>query len=39
MNQTVQLLKALAEPTRLRIVALCRTGGDLAGASRGSPGT
>jgi len=30
MNQTVQLLKALAEPTRLRIVALCRTGGDLA---------
>ena len=30
MNQTVQLLKALAEPTRLRIVALCRAGGDLA---------
>ena len=30
MNQTVQLLKALAEPTRLRIVALCRGGGDLA---------
>ncbi len=30
MNETVQLLKALAEPTRLRIVALCRTGGDLA---------
>lgn len=30
MNQTIQLLKALAEPTRLRIVALCRAGGDLA---------
>jgi len=30
MNHTVQLLKALAEPTRLRIVALCRAGGDLA---------
>ena len=30
MNQTVQLLKALAEPTRLRIAALCRGGGDLA---------
>lgn len=30
MNQTVLLLKALAEPTRLRIVALCRAGGDLA---------
>lgn len=30
MNQTVQLLKALAEPTRLRIAALCRSGGDLA---------
>ncbi|MGJ3261434.1 MAG: ArsR/SmtB family transcription factor [Rhodospirillales bacterium] len=30
MNETVQLLKALAEPTRLRIVALCRAGGDLA---------
>ncbi len=29
MNATVQLLKALAEPTRLRIVALCRVGGDL----------
>lgn len=29
MDRTVQLLKALAEPTRLRIVALCRGGGDL----------
>lgn len=29
MDTTVQLLKALAEPTRLRIVALCRAGGDL----------
>lgn len=30
MERTVQVLKALAEPTRLRIVALCRAGGDLA---------
>ncbi|MDA0996748.1 MAG: metalloregulator ArsR/SmtB family transcription factor [Proteobacteria bacterium] len=30
MDRTVQLLKALAEPTRLRIVQLCRAGGDLA---------
>ena len=30
MDRTVQILKALAEPTRLRIVALCQDGGDLA---------
>lgn len=30
MNRTILLLKALAEPTRLRIIALCRSGGDLA---------
>ena len=30
MERTVQVLKALAEPTRLRIVALCFAGGDLA---------
>ena len=30
MERTVQVLKALAEPTRLRIVALCLAGGDLA---------
>jgi len=30
MDRTILLLKALAEPTRLRIVALCKTGGDLA---------
>lgn len=29
MERTVLLLKALAEPTRLRVVALCRLGGDL----------
>lgn len=29
MERTVLLLKALAEPTRLRVVALCRIGGDL----------
>ncbi len=30
MDRTILLLKALAEPTRLRIIALCRSGGDLA---------
>ena len=30
MERTVQVLKALAEPTRLRIVSLCLAGGDLA---------
>jgi len=30
MDRTILLLKALAEPTRLRIIALCKTGGDLA---------
>ncbi len=30
MDTSVQILKALAEPTRLRIVQLCRNGGDLA---------
>lgn len=29
MDQTVKLLKALADPTRLRIMAMCRAGGDL----------
>ncbi len=29
MDKTVQLLKSLAEPTRLRIAALCQSGGDL----------
>ncbi len=30
MERTIQLLKALADPTRLRIMQLCQSGGDLA---------
>ena len=29
MDQTIKLLKSLADPTRLRIMAMCRHGGDL----------
>jgi DNA-binding transcriptional ArsR family regulator len=29
MEQTIKLIKSLSDPTRLRIMAMCRHGGDL----------